>query len=101
MADKDDLRERLEQLAKWHEYERDVPDVASPAYRHHKIAAATLREVLAHPERLMGEPVAWMVRWSIPVDGYVIFRHNAVADYRGLHPEAESIPLYAPPQVKP
>lgn len=91
----DDLRERLEQLAKWHEWEMRC--LLGAEQFHHQTAATTLREALAHPERLMGEPVAWRYRYS-GLEEWKYVEREALCNPHDCY---ERTKLYAPKEVKP
>lgn len=97
MTAPDDLRKRLEAAINWYA-------AKSPMTSPH---IATLRAVLAHPEKLMGEPVAYVVRnktdgsigSSIAPTGYSLFASllSKLNDDPWVKiGKAEIAPLYAP-----
>lgn len=90
----DDLREKLSEMVAWREL------VRPPRSQREQAEIATLREALAHPERLMGEPVAWRYdcgSWthllSEPNDNY--FSVDRGQSF------VKGQPLFAPKEVKP
>lgn len=86
----DDLRERME--AALSEAQFQAQHLANDATRTARWEAhtATLREALAHPERLMGEPVARVVHRENTTQYAITYTHMPAGTK-----------LYAPPEVKP